>query len=550
MTGFERFAIRLLLSMSMEEARETLGFPPGYVPGPSEINKAYRRKAIENHPDRGGSHEKMVEINVAKEILEGKRHDRYRPPPKPAKSPEDIKKEEEIRAKNIALRLIDESALEVSRALESVLSPLDLFKNRLHIRDFFADDLADALDKMQDDAEKVKKTPVWAKADALIDSLLAKSVRLGKKYLSLLKEHGEVAAAQIGLGGAKPVTYDTVVELMAATKAFVMAFKVMHQDARKLMQLINMSSQLPMEWDDLFHRPFSIMDSFMSDFAGIEPSLNRGAHNYSEALSHASQRITAALEDVNPEYLKKFTGNWKYPDDFNLARDLVNGKVKTADVEPTTPKKTRKPRGKPTEESVMLRIEKSPYHFLPFDDVKVNERPVIKALMAKGLVRLMEPTGRFPERFVVTSKGSHALRTFNARLIARVAGRFMVSRLNLDNANNVSELLIDSADAMGSTYDLSSSDILEPLEVKLLSVAPDREPEVKRTILDLYNDTHRLFTLNDILLNDTGTTGREHLEARHLEHEIERKVKSLYRGIRLASDPALGKCETQLSTGV
>lgn len=67
----ERYA-RVFLAMSMEQAKTTLGFKPFYTPTPEEIQKAYRALVIANHPDRGGNPEKMVEINVAKDILEGK----------------------------------------------------------------------------------------------------------------------------------------------------------------------------------------------------------------------------------------------------------------------------------------------------------------------------------------------------------------------------------------------------------------------------------------------------------------------------------------------
>lgn len=78
----ERYA-RLLLAMSLQEAKAILGFPPGAAPTPEEISKAYKRKAIENHPDRGGTHEKMVEVNVAKDVLEGKSRATWTPEPAP-----------------------------------------------------------------------------------------------------------------------------------------------------------------------------------------------------------------------------------------------------------------------------------------------------------------------------------------------------------------------------------------------------------------------------------------------------------------------------------
>jgi len=69
---FEARYARLLLAMSMEQAKQVLGFPPLSSPSPEEIMKAYRSKAFENHPDRGGDPAKMVEVNVAKDILTGK----------------------------------------------------------------------------------------------------------------------------------------------------------------------------------------------------------------------------------------------------------------------------------------------------------------------------------------------------------------------------------------------------------------------------------------------------------------------------------------------
>lgn len=83
---------RLFFAMSMDQAKATLGFPPNANPTPLEVSKAFKSKAIENHPDRGGSHEKMVEINIAKDILDGTRMPdgfrRQRPDPSPRPKPE------------------------------------------------------------------------------------------------------------------------------------------------------------------------------------------------------------------------------------------------------------------------------------------------------------------------------------------------------------------------------------------------------------------------------------------------------------------------------
>ena len=69
----ERFVYaRLFRAMTYEQAKGILGFPPGSRPSPEEIKKNYLKLVRENHPDRGGSTEKMRDINVAKDIVDGK----------------------------------------------------------------------------------------------------------------------------------------------------------------------------------------------------------------------------------------------------------------------------------------------------------------------------------------------------------------------------------------------------------------------------------------------------------------------------------------------
>lgn len=64
----DRYA-KLILSMSLSEARKVLDISPGA--GIDEIQKSFKTKALKAHPDRGGSHEKMVELNVARDLLLG-----------------------------------------------------------------------------------------------------------------------------------------------------------------------------------------------------------------------------------------------------------------------------------------------------------------------------------------------------------------------------------------------------------------------------------------------------------------------------------------------
>lgn len=81
--AFRTLYARLIQAMSLQEAKAVLGFPPTSAPSPEEIQKAYKRKVIENHPDRGGDHAKMVEVNVAKDLLDGKGRATWRPEPAP-----------------------------------------------------------------------------------------------------------------------------------------------------------------------------------------------------------------------------------------------------------------------------------------------------------------------------------------------------------------------------------------------------------------------------------------------------------------------------------
>lgn len=74
---------KLIQAMSLADAKRVLGLPATGEPTPEEVSKAYKRRAVENHPDLGGSHEKMVEINVAKDILEGKQRPSSGPAPRP-----------------------------------------------------------------------------------------------------------------------------------------------------------------------------------------------------------------------------------------------------------------------------------------------------------------------------------------------------------------------------------------------------------------------------------------------------------------------------------
>ena len=76
--------IILKLAMSFNEARTLLGV--GQNATKDEIQSAWKRKALEFHPDRGGDLEKMKAVNVARDLLLGERKPEE-PRPPPPKSP-------------------------------------------------------------------------------------------------------------------------------------------------------------------------------------------------------------------------------------------------------------------------------------------------------------------------------------------------------------------------------------------------------------------------------------------------------------------------------
>ena len=63
--------LKQLIKEEIENYYRTLDVPPDGKPTDDEkvIKKAYRKKALENHPDRGGDQEKMKSVNVAGQTL-------------------------------------------------------------------------------------------------------------------------------------------------------------------------------------------------------------------------------------------------------------------------------------------------------------------------------------------------------------------------------------------------------------------------------------------------------------------------------------------------
>lgn len=98
--------ILLKLAMSLQDAQMILGVSPSATN--EEIQKAWKQKVFQLHPDRGGSEEEVKKINVARDILMGRQKEymprperEYRPPERAKPEPQHITFEEAKEKVNI-----------------------------------------------------------------------------------------------------------------------------------------------------------------------------------------------------------------------------------------------------------------------------------------------------------------------------------------------------------------------------------------------------------------------------------------------------------------
>ncbi len=313
---------RLFVAMSMEEAKAVLGFPPGASPSPTEVNKAYKQKAVENHPDRGGSHEKMVEINVAKEILEGRRReDRtpYRPSPSPpAVDPEVARRREHERSRQQAFDIVATEAKETMEALEPALREIDFAPGRLHLPSFLTQDFGRVLDKLHNEIEvDSTQTPDVLRAKAYIHSLTGMSLRLATRATAITKRHGEAYASLVGMGGDMTWKY---LELMHTEMGkFRVAFHEFYVESGKLMGLIRTSELLPVSWDDTYWEGHKVVVSFEEDFKGTSDHAMKA---FADRLKKAVSSIEGVLFGFG--YKKRIAWQaWRLPGDFMKAAEVL-----------------------------------------------------------------------------------------------------------------------------------------------------------------------------------------------------------------------------------
>ena len=62
--------------------------------------------------------------------------------------------------------------------------------------------------------------------------------------------------------------------------------------------------------------------------------------------------------------------------------------------------------------SIVLAVDRGPYHSRAVRSLSRAQRAYAAEAASRGYLRLLPARGRFPRRYVVTARGSHAINTF------------------------------------------------------------------------------------------------------------------------------------------
>jgi hypothetical protein len=315
-------AHRLRIALTVEDAKEILGFPPHYNPTDTEINKAWRAKSIEHHPDRGGDHRKMVEVNVAKEVLEGKRtNDRT----ERVGDPEEKKRAEELRA-NIAIIQREMSAC--TRIFERAMGEVEgTFTPswRLDAHEFLTHTFAHSVDTLHKTAEHVTQTSekpsdktVAKKVEAFCTVLSSMALRLGAR-VNGLKKAIEVASAHSSIESIKAVH--------VAAHDYTAMFIKLYAESAKLMTLLytNEGMAIPFDIAEQYSDAHQQVISFKDFYTPFKGKVEAEAV---AQIDRSVKTVRALLDQYGVGHGFPNENAWKVPDDFQQAIEAL-GKAST-----------------------------------------------------------------------------------------------------------------------------------------------------------------------------------------------------------------------------
>jgi curved DNA-binding protein CbpA len=311
----ERYA-RILLSMSLEEAKTTLGLRSS-SPTKEEITKAYRAKALENHPDRGGDPEKMVEVNVARDILEGKaRPGRPTAPSKKEEDPEEVKRRKAEIKKRSNIAATESDMEKASRVMSQALNGLSVVDAnwRGDFKSYLNDDYADTVDRIHDEAvASESKAPAMAKAERIAKNLASTALRIASKFGSLKKR---VIAVR-----SEP-TVESISALYGEILKFAKALHAHRKESGDLATLIVTNDVVPITWDDLYSDAHQMLIAYDTDFGKFTDSVVKSLEDQVEMSVDATvMRLEReySIDGKFPDWKK-----WRIPADFHDAIELIN----------------------------------------------------------------------------------------------------------------------------------------------------------------------------------------------------------------------------------
>lgn len=111
------------------------------------------------------------------------------------------------------------------------------------------------------------------------------------------------------------------------------------------------------------------------------------------------------------------------------------------------------------EHELVMRIDSMPYHYMPTSMVDPEDEDLLDSLESKGAVRRMPPKGRYPDRYVVTSLGSHASGMFDqSHLDLKAWRREKASRMS-ENVSRDEAWVESQRDRLESSW--SRGDMIE-----------------------------------------------------------------------------------------
>lgn len=257
----------------------------------------------------------MVEVNVAKDILEGKARPKSTPSKPSREDSEAVKRRKAEIKKGLDIGSIEthmeKSQRAMARALGDLGSLIDVAWKR-NLKEFLTDDYADAIDRIHEETVSGPKNADMGKAEKMAQGLASTALRLGSKFASLKKALDHVRGEP---------TVESVSVLFKDVTKFADAFHAHRQESGKLSALINTSENVPASWDDVYHRSHQIVIQYDEDFQRFSASSLKALE------SQVEMDVDFVSELVEREYGIKgqFPAwkKWRVPADFQDAIELV-----------------------------------------------------------------------------------------------------------------------------------------------------------------------------------------------------------------------------------